>query len=253
MDLTRRALFGYVASLIALLAIPWKKTAAETKKIGLLAYPEFSREKHSLIYHDRNDPVSVAMLGAQRQFKLFPSHWTRYAIVNPGYETSVLFVMVPPPEVGNVIIPYCEMTFIDDAPGLLAKFIREAHPNSEFEDFIGDVYSFRQTPMGMTKSVGSQYEETFERHGVKSRRGGRFFSYSSGFPLSEYSETRLLFSDREESEWTIRIFGCELLKQQLESFRLPAKRGSKYGFVECLEMFVGRNDCRYVDRTDLKV
>lgn len=100
-----------------------------------------------------------------------PKDWTRYMVVDPGTTVcAVLFAVVPPPHVGNIILLegelYIRRSTADEFGRRASAYMVEKH----LEDAIIDEHGSRITEAGSGLTVKKQYSDALRKHGVKAFR-----------------------------------------------------------------------------------
>jgi len=224
-------------------------------------YPRFNKYVHRAYGPDATDDDLLAK--TLRASGSVPANWTRYLILDPGtVHPAILFVAVPPPEFGDYIVPYDELSPSDTSAEPLARLaaakagVTKTHPGDVFEEFIADMRACRQTPLGFAGTIGQNYEKEFAKAGLRSRRHGSRFT-----PGSDDVDVRIALLQgamnlRANGKPRLRIFGCEELIKQLEKYRRkkdpnkkPMDKPAEHQTIDlavALEYFVSRDDCGYV-------
>jgi hypothetical protein len=233
-------------------------------------YHMFSRFIHRVLGTDPEGDDAIA--ACIRKNSGIPADWTRYLVLDPGSgHAAVLMVAVPPPHqyfewssgdikkremFGDAIVPYDEIYI----PNMSAKPLSEAVKNKTagtfFEDFIIDSHASRQTPMGFSGTIGSNYADEFRAAGLRCLRRGSNFSPGSDDVDSRIMKTQGTMNIRGNGKPLLRFHGCQTLAKQLERYRWgqdvkgnPIHKPARYQKVDlavCLEYFVSRDDCGYV-------
>lgn len=222
-------------------------------------YPRFSRYIHRAMDPDDNNgnEGDDALAKAIRAINGIPPDWTRYLIFDPGTANpAVLFVSVPPPSLGDFIVPYEELYPHYSDAEKIATLIEANTKGQFFEDFIADSRACRQTPMGFSGTIGQNYTKHFAEHNLRCRRRGSNFSYGSDDVDTRIMVVKSTMLIRSNGTPRLRILGCPILCNQLESYRWaedpkrnPTDKPSKYqkiDLAQCLEYFASRDDCGYV-------
>lgn len=146
---------------------------------SLIMYPEFDANVHSALTDEgpNEDALSKAL---RANGMVPPRNWTRYLALDPGTShPAVLLVAVPPPSIGDYIVPYKEIYPLRLGAAGLADLIRNETEGEYFYEFIIDFKAGKQTPMGFNISVESNYSKEFARCGLRSKTTGNSFSYGS--------------------------------------------------------------------------
>lgn len=237
-----------------------QKLARDEGIIGMerwLVYPRFSKYIHRLWSSNPEEDDELAK--ACRKCGGIPPDWTRYLILDPGTQNAaVLFVAVPPPKLGDFIVPYDEL-YLHNVPAKgLAEAVRAKTKGQFFEDFIIDAHAARQTPMGFDGRIGDNYSKEFAACKLRCRRHGSGFSYGS-----DNIEMRILglqgaMNVRSDGTIRLRIMTetCKELVKQLEQYKWgadpkgnPTEKPAKYQKIDvavALEYLVSREDCCYI-------
>lgn len=225
-------------------------------------YPRFSRFIHRAMGPDEAADDKLAK--ALRKNNCVPPDWTRYMIFDPGTANpGVLFVAVPPPALGDYVVPYDELYPHYCDAEQIAKLIKGKTAGHMFEDFIADAHACRQTPMGFSGTVGENYEKYLAQEKLSCRRHGSHFSYGDDQPLPRIMKTQGAMNIRSCGTPRLRIFGCPQLSGQLEVYKWAADpKGNptdkpypyqKVDLAVCLEYFFSRGDCIYVKPPNVTV
>lgn len=218
-------------------------------------YSRFSRFVHRT--HGNDHEQDDALAKEIRKANGIPKDWTRYLIFDPGTANpAALFVAVPPPKLGDYVVPYDELYPHYADAGQIAKLIRAKSEGQFFEDFIADAHACRQTPMGFSGTIGANYEKYFALEKLRCRRHGSHFSYGSDEIMPRIMKTQGAMNIRPDGTTKLRILGCPMLCGQLEVYKWAADpkgnpidvpyKYQKIDIAQCLEYFMSRDDCRYV-------
>jgi hypothetical protein len=134
-------------------------------------YGEFSNHIHTF------DPKEVwKKTGGQ-----VPANWSKYVAVDPGNTVcAVLFLAVPPPELGENYYIYKELYIENCNVEKFARAVEENTRSASFEVFVMDMQAGRSTQITGGTSVEGQYHEAMKEAGdakvdVWSRFKNRFF------------------------------------------------------------------------------
>jgi len=222
-------------------------------------YPRFSRFVHRAMAPDdtRGNEGDDALAKIVRAVNGIPADWTRYLILDPGTANpAVLFVAVPPPNLGNFIVPYDELYPHYSDAERVATLVKAKTSGQYFEDFIADAHACRQQPMGFSGTVEQNYSKHFAEKGLRCRRRGSHFSYGSDDVDTRIMVLQNAMMIKSNGMPKLRVLGCPILCSQLESYRWgedpkrnPTDKPSKYqkiDLAQCLEYFTSRDDCGYV-------
>lgn len=224
-------------------------------------YPRFSRGLHRAMPQEPtpNEEVHDKLAHAIRIGNGIPSDWTRYLILDPGTtNAAVLFVAVPPSSIGDYIVPYDELYLhhAEAEAGELAKRVKAKAFGQFFEDFIADAHAARQTPMGFSGTIGSNYSKHFAANDLRCSRRGTQFSYGSDDIGVRVMDLQGTMNIRPDGTTRLRILGCPVLCKQIEDYRkaadphgFPMETPAKHQRIDvcvCLEYFASRKDCGYV-------
>ena len=165
--------------------------------LGNLMYPSFAKNVHCIPRHEGCGAAYDLLMSRNGQP---PVDWTRYMLVDPGHTVcGVLFVTVPPPELGDYAIAYDEL-YIQDCDAIkFGRLVAAKTTGQQFEAFIIDMHGARLRDIGGGELPIVQYQRQLERLEVMSNSTG------SGFwPGSDKRESR----ENKLREWlTIREDG----------------------------------------------
>lgn len=223
-------------------------------------YPRFNKYFHRAYGPDQSkDDKLAAVIRAKNGI---PSDFTRYLILDPGTaHPAILFVAVPPPELGDFVVPYDEIYIPYTSAEPLAKAcaaklgITDTYPGDVIEEMIADFRACRQTPLGFDGTVGQNYEKYFAKEKIRSRRHGTRFTPGSDNVKVRIMRVQGMMNIRPDGTSRLRILGCKNLVKQLEQARWaktpkdePDDVPAKYQHIDlptCLEYFGSRDDCGY--------
>lgn len=120
---------------------------------GFLVYPEFSMKTHGV------EPFPI------------PKLWTRYMVVDPGYQTAcALFFAVPPegPENAQHVYLFDEIYANNCDANRFAELCASKVKDDVYYEFVIDSHAARMTPMSGGLTIGQQYEKAFAKFDVQS-------------------------------------------------------------------------------------
>lgn len=200
-----------------------------------------------------------------REKNQIPEDWTRYLVLDPGHQNAaVLFVAVPPPKLGDFIVPYDELYIHNKDAKYLAEMVAEKTKGQYFEDFIIDAHAARQTPMGFDRRIGENYEREFERCKLACRRRGSRFSYGSDNVEGRILRLQSSMNIRADGTTRLRIMvdRCPELVKQLQQYKWgvdpkgnPTDRPALHQKIDVAvscEYFVSRDDCVWVKPPNIR-
>lgn len=230
---------------------------------SLKMYGEFSPELHCAYgpFADADDRLAAKL----RETGGHPPHdWTRYLILDPGTQhPGVLLAAVPPPDLfGHFVVPYGEVYTPRLDADALAKAILERTQGESFEAFYIDSRAARQTPMGFSGSVASNYSRAFRQLKLQCRQTGSSFSPGSDDVEKRISDVRVLLRLQRDGRPRLRIVthACPNLVRQMQEYErkvvegpygkqileLPAEK-QQIDLAQCLEYLASRSP-QYVPR-----
>jgi hypothetical protein len=224
-----------------------------------LMYPRFNEAICSALPENPDEDDALAKV--LRKSGGIPPSWTRYMVLDPGtVNPGVLFVAVPPPELGNFIVPYREIKEQHIDADQLAKLIKNrieaSDPPEQIESFVIDGHAARIKPMGFSLSIGANYSVQFKKYGIHSVKTGTGFTYGSDDVDSRIMKLQAAMALDDLGRCKLRIYNCPGLVKQILNYRReadsagnptdkPAKR-QVIDLAVCLEYFVSRSDLVYV-------
>lgn len=147
-----------------------------------------------------------------------PNSWTRYAYIDPGFQTAaVTFAAVPPPDIGNYVYVYDELYIKKCTARTLAEAMAQKLVTQELEDSIIDFQGARVRNAGDGKAIIEQYTAAFTRHGVQSRVSGTGFTHANADKKAGVEAIRELMRVREDDTTRLRYFPerCPNFKREL--------------------------------------
>lgn len=125
-------------------------------------YPNFSMDRHGVEWFE------------------IPRTWSRYMVVDPGYQVcAALFAAVPPPREGDGVYLYDELYLRDCTPSQLAEQVQHKTQGQSFQAFLIDRHGSIRTEPGVGKSLLQMYTEAFQAANVKSQATGHSFLFAS--------------------------------------------------------------------------
>lgn len=114
-------------------------------------FPEYSKHLHVVPYFE------------------IPDNWTRYMVVDPGYQIcAVLFAAVPPPAEGDYVYLYDELYIRNCNANMFADAVANKVGSQVFWAFIIDAHGGRITQMAEGRSIEDQYAELLAERKVVS-------------------------------------------------------------------------------------
>lgn len=195
---------------------------------SLRMYPTFSKHVHCAYGDDPETDDRLATILRQRNGQP-PDDWTRMLILDPGTASpGVLAIAVPPPaDFGDFGVPYAELyPGRVDADGL-AKLAHDIFFGEVFEWFVIDPRASRQTPMGFSGTIGSNYTRAFREHGLSCRTSGSAFMPGSDDVQSRIGVViRSLKIGQSGRPWLrIVTHRCPNLVKQMEEYERAEREG----------------------------
>lgn len=242
----------------------WSEDERRARDLGeyltdnLLMYGKFSRRVHTAISADEETEDELSRILRARGGEP-PADWTRELILDPGTtHPAVLLCAVPPPELGNYMVPYQEIYLPRlDADDLAAR-VRPEVEGYWFERFIVDGRAARQTPMGFSHTISSEYSRAFESQQLRSRQTGFKFTPGSDDVQARIRVLQgwLTVGKKGFPKLRIVVHRCPQLCKQLERYEKgvdgegqPTEKPSPRQNIDvavCLEYWASR-DPLYVE------
>jgi len=130
----------------------------------------------------------------------FPRTWTRYLSIDPSNtRTAVHSWVVPPPEyegvyLGNVAISEWELIARRFSAEMLAKALAERMGTKNYEAFIMDQMSGRQTHAGREENTLQHYSGAFMKHKLISRQTSCSFAPGCNIRSTRFRAVRSLLN-----------------------------------------------------------
>lgn len=216
-----------------------------------LMYPRFSRRIHSV--NSVEDRLSLAL---EESGGIIPPSWTRYLALDPGTTNpAVLLAAVPPSSIGDFIVPYAEIAIPRLDADQLAQKVAELTYGQKFQAFIVDGRAYRQTPPGLSFSIGDNYARAFAQRSITCVESGSSFTPGSDVPEARIGQLQAWMAIRSDGTTKLRIHNCPVLCKQIEIYmkaagpdRKPTEKPSKRQHIDvatCLEYIASRSP-RYI-------
>lgn len=226
-----------------------------------LMYPRFHRDLHTAL--PKNEEADDALAKEIRKHNAIPQSWTRYLALDPGTTNpAVLLVAVPPPSLGNFVVPYAEIAIPRLDADQLAQKVLELCVNQIFQAFIVDGRAYRQKPMGLNFTIGDNYARAFAQRNLRCKESGSSFTPGSDVPEARIGQLQSWMAIRADGTTKLRIFNCPILCKQLEYYmkqpdalRQPTDKpahNQKIDVATCLE-YIASREPRYHFPVEAKV
>jgi hypothetical protein len=140
-------------------------------------YPAFSKSVHSYMEQPPTDPVRKILMDRNG---LVPEGWCHYMVTDPGHAIcAVLFIAVPPPELGDRVYLYDELYISQSSASVYAESVLRKAQEVCFQSFIIDAHGGRLTDFGTGQTPREQYSAELEKRGIRSvETGSEFISGS---------------------------------------------------------------------------
>lgn len=170
--------------------------------ITMKVYPSFSMYVHGVDY------------------QVIPQDWTRYMIVDPGFQVcAVLFCAVPPKEFGDHIYLYDELYIHGCDAAKFGEQVSRKAVGQYFQAFIIDPHMGIHTEMGSGKTVSRQYSDALRRHNIASHTTGNDFILGSDDVQAGLLAVQEMLRIRPDGTTRLRV-----LKDALPNFEYEIKR-----------------------------
>lgn len=219
-------------------------------------YHQYDEEIHRVDYEspEMDDKIS-AILRANNWTP--PAEWTRDLILDPGTaHPAVLMIAIPPRHLWDdgepYYIPYREVYESRMNAEDIARAVKRTEQGFMFERFYIDGQAARQTPMGFSGTIGSNYTAAFARMNLSSAQmPGSGFMPGDPDPVARSLVVRELMRIRPSGKPQLRIVNrnCPGLVEQLrdtvrhivhdETKEVPAP-GQAIDVMSCLEYHASR-------------
>lgn len=136
-------------------------------------YPTFSKSVHSYMEMPASSDVKKILLDRNG---VPPDTWCRYAITDPGHAIcAVLFVAVPPPDLGDHIYFYDELYIGQSSASIYGESVARKVGHNAFQSFIIDAHGGRLTDFGTGMTPREQYSIELAKRGIRSVETGSDF------------------------------------------------------------------------------
>ena len=212
-------------------------------------YPSFSKFVHNAIrYEGEVSPVQKAIT---ENDGWPPDDWTRYMFVDPGHQVcAVLFVAVPPPELGTQAVVYDECYIKQASAKLFGDAIEPKVKEKVFERFYIDMHGASLTEIGSGITPLEHYQNELKIRGLLCEATGHVFSPAVDDIKSREESLRLWLSPQREGfpGVVVVLARCPNLQREIEKFKkktvrkggqvIPLDDGDRRAnthAVECLE------------------
>lgn len=249
------------------LEILWKSAGEDVyrqRALGELStestkmYPTFTKEIHDY----RRQPRSAACKILKERNGQVPDGWCRYMIVDPGHTIcGVLFVAVPPPELGDHVYIYDELYIQQATAVMFANQVSiKMQTAGAFQAFIIDAHGGRLTDFGTGLTPREQYSSELAKRNIRSVETNSEFI--SGCDHMEGRENALREWLRIREDGTTKLVvnsdQCPNYIREMESFKKrfinqygqrvilnEGNRRTGTHLVECSE-YASAHKCPYV-------
>jgi len=222
----------------------------------ILAYPEFSEERHVVDYGEGN-PLNDRITAVMDELNGgVPDNWPVDLILDPGTTSpAVLWCAIPTPDYWDGGVPYYvvyrEMNVARIDAQDMAVRIRAIEPDRTYSRFIIDKKAGAQTPMGFAWKVAEQYSQKFKAVGVRNLTTGFEFLPGEHVWAVRTLKLRAWMRGRQDCPRPqLRIYArnCPILIQQMKSVRKTIRRsevqdkiadGQVHDVLDTLEYWAG--------------
>ncbi|MEA3351198.1 MAG: hypothetical protein U9Q82_11290 [Chloroflexota bacterium] len=169
-----------------------------------LVFPDFDIDLHGIPCMEReNDPLDKIL--AKTNFQI-PDNWTRYLGIDPGFvNPALVFVAIPPLELGDYYIVYDEIYIGRATPQDVIKELKTKLGHWQFHKFIIDNRFGRQAETG-GKSVTQQWAEAFEKAEIRSRLTYSSFAPGNDNIYARNMVVRKMLESQADGTTKFRIF-----------------------------------------------
>jgi len=226
-----------------------------------LMYPRFNRKIHIAI--PDKEELDDTLAKEIKKHNGIPAGWTRYLALDPGTTNpAILLVAVPPLSIGDFVVPYDEIAIPRLDADQLAQKVLEISLNQTFQAFIVDGRAYRQTPMGLSYSIGDNYARAFAQRNLRCKESGSSFTPGSDIPEARIGQLQAWMVIRPNGTPKLRILNCPVLCKQLEYYmkaantlRQPTDKPGKKQKIDvatCLE-YIASREPRYHYPVEVKV
>jgi hypothetical protein len=158
----------------------WSEAERRARDLGefttdlIKLYGEFNEDIHCADYDQPELYDELSKVLAANNW-VPPADWTRDLILDPGTaHPGLLMFAIPPPNLWHhnepYFVPYREIYVPRLNADGMARGVLESERGFLFERFYIDGQAARQTPMGFSGTVGSNYSESFARFNLSSRQ-----------------------------------------------------------------------------------
>lgn len=135
-----------------------------------------------------------------------PDDWTHYLGIDPGWaHGAIIFVAIPPPQVGDYFIVYDEIYMENGTPSDMVKELQKKMGQRKFHAFIMDARAGRQTQV-MGKTICQHWAEAFEEAKIRSRLTYSGFIPGCDDPSARNMVVRKWMEPRQDGTTKFRIF-----------------------------------------------
>lgn len=164
---------------------------------------------------------------------LIPANWTRFAYIDPGYDTTAVLFMAVPDPYDKAHAPY--RYFYDELylrqcnPDMFGYHMKHRCEGQDFHAFLIDGHEAVKHYPTSPKSVIDIFSDALKEHGVRSRTTGHGFIFGSDDPKADVAAIRLWLRDRLDTGPTLKVFPKEIMPkfhQEIRHWRRKKEPGT---------------------------
>ena len=153
-----------------------------------------------------------------------PQFWSRYAIVDPGYQIcAVLFAAIPPPPQGDFVLLYDELYIPRCSAPIFASEMATKAQGQQFVAFVIDYHAGRTTEVSTGKTREMHYSEELKKNKVSSWKTGHGFIWGSDDVKGGLEAVLRWLGIRSDGKTKLRVLENKLPKFEWEISRYHYK------------------------------
>lgn len=203
-----------------------QRALGELNLESTLMYPRFNRRLHDVMNVDDHSSQAQKILAERMGYP--PSDWTVYVAIDPGWTTTaIMFLTVPPPEMGGEIFIFDECYMHDATSVTFGEAMQLKCRDRVIEAFIMDMHGGRLRSISSGEIPVDKYTDALRERGIKSEQLGFHFRQGEESHKRREEVMRNMLAIRRDGKPQLMVVTgtCPNFCKEMENFR---KKTVKY-------------------------